>query len=55
VKIGYENLYTVQDEERVAKVLIAYRSNFLDKLVDRTLAAWMETHFRRDKEELAKA
>jgi len=55
VKIGYENLYTIQDEERVAKVLIAYKSSFLDKLVDKTLAAWMETHFREEKEQPAKA
>jgi DNA-binding transcriptional ArsR family regulator len=55
VKIGYENLYTIQDEERVAKVLIAYKSSFLDKLVDKTLSTWMETHFRKYKEEPPKA
>ena len=46
-KIGYENLYTVQAEDRVAKVLIAYKPSFLDKLVDRALDTWMETHFLR--------
>lgn len=50
-KIGYENIYTVQDEERVAKVLIAYKSSFLDKLVDKTISTWMETHFRKEKRE----
>jgi predicted transcriptional regulator len=54
-KIGHENLYTVRDEERVAKVLIAYKNGFLDKLVDKTLATWMETHFRKDKEEIVQA
>jgi predicted transcriptional regulator len=49
-KIGYENLYTAQDEERIAKVLIAYKSSFLDNLVDKTLNTWMETHFRQEKE-----
>jgi predicted transcriptional regulator len=49
-KIGYENLYTVQDEEKTAKVLVAYKSSFLDKLVDRALNTWMETHFHREKE-----
>jgi len=44
-KIGYENLYTVRDEERVAKVLIAYKPSFLDTLVDKALDTWMETHF----------
>lgn len=49
-KIGYENLYTVQDEDRVAKVLITYKSSFLDKLVDKALNTWMETRFRKEKE-----
>lgn len=51
-KIGYENLYTVQDEDKVAKVLIAYKSSFLDKLVDKALNTWMETRFRKEKEQL---
>jgi predicted transcriptional regulator len=49
-KIGYENLYTVQDEERIAKVLVAYRSSFLDSLVDKTLNTWMELHFRQQED-----
>jgi len=48
-KIGYENLYTVRDEDRVAKVLIAYKPSFLDKLVDKTLKTWMETHPLKDE------
>jgi len=48
-KIGYENLYTVRDEDRVAKVLIAYKPSFLDKLVDNALDIWMETHFRKEE------
>ncbi len=50
-KIGYENLYTVRNEDRVAKVLIAYKPSFVDKLVDSTLDIWMETHFRKEKPE----
>ncbi len=46
-KIGYENIYTVCDEDRVAKVLIAYKSSFLDKVVDKTLSTWMETYSRQ--------
>ena len=46
-KIGYENLYTIRDEERVAKVLTAYKPSFLDRLVDNALDIWMETHFRK--------
>jgi predicted transcriptional regulator len=49
-KIGYENLYTVREEDRVAKVLIAYKPSFLDKLVDRVLDTWMETHFIKKEE-----
>lgn len=42
-KIGYENLYTIRDKDRVAKVLIAYKSSFLDRLVDNALDIWTET------------
>jgi predicted transcriptional regulator len=49
-KIGYENLYTVRDEERVAKILIAYKSSFLDTLVDKALNTWMEMQFRREND-----
>jgi len=48
-KIGYETLFTVQDEDRVAKVLIAYKPSFLDRLVDRALETWMETHFLKEE------
>jgi predicted transcriptional regulator len=41
-KSGKENLYYVQDEESVIKVLLVYRPNFLDKLVDNALALYME-------------
>jgi len=47
-KISYENIYTVRDEDRVAKVLIAYRSSFLDTLVDKALNTWLETNFRKE-------
>ena len=48
-KVGYESLYSVKDGERVVKVLIAYKSSFLDKLVDKVLNTWMETRFLREK------
>ncbi len=44
-KVGYESLYTVKEQDRVVKVLIAYKSSFLDELVDRVLNTWMETRF----------
>jgi predicted transcriptional regulator len=43
-KIGYETIYTVKEEDRVAKVLIAYRTGFLDKLVDKALSTWLESY-----------
>ena len=48
-RIGRENMYTVQDEDRVAKVLLSYKASFLDKLVDKALYTWMETRFRKSE------
>ncbi len=41
-KIGYETLYTINDENRVCRVATAYKSNFWDTLVDRTMTTWLE-------------
>jgi predicted transcriptional regulator len=49
-KVGHENIYTVQDEDRIAKTLIAYKSSFVDKLVDKALSTWLETRFQRSEE-----
>jgi predicted transcriptional regulator len=43
-KIGYETIYTVKDEDRVAKVLVAHKKTFLDMLVDKTLSTWLESY-----------
>ncbi len=43
-KIGYETVYTVKDADRVTKVIIAYRTSFLDKLVDKALSTWLESY-----------
>jgi predicted transcriptional regulator len=51
-KIGYENYYTAQDEDRVAKILTVYKSSFLDTLVDKALSTWMETRLHKEKEKL---
>ncbi len=48
-KVGYENIYTIKDEDRVARVLTAYKSSFLDELVDKALNIWMETHFYKER------
>jgi len=49
-KIGHENIYTVQDEDRIARLLMSYKSSFADRLVDKVLSTWMETKFRKSKE-----
>jgi predicted transcriptional regulator len=48
-KIGYETIYTVKDEDQVSKVLIAYKTSFFDKLIDKTLATWLEAYSRKEK------
>lgn len=49
-RIGYDTFYTVRDEDRIVRLLVAYKSSFLDKIVDRTLKTWMETRFRSEPE-----
>lgn len=48
-KVGYETIYTVKDEDKVAKVLVAYKASFLDKLIDKTLAMWLEAYSREER------
>ncbi len=48
-KIGYENIYTLKDEDRIAKVLIAYQSSFLDTIVDKWAGTWLENRFGKSK------
>jgi len=46
-RVGYEYQYTVKDVDRVAKILIAYRSSFIDRVVDKAMNAWLDTNFRQ--------
>jgi predicted transcriptional regulator len=48
-KIGYENIYTLKDEDKIAKILIAYQSSFLDSLVDKWASTWLENRFGKDE------
>ncbi|MCL4429925.1 MAG: winged helix-turn-helix transcriptional regulator [Chloroflexi bacterium] len=48
-KVGYETIYTVKDEDKVIKVLVAYKASFLDKLIDKTVAMWLETYTREER------
>ncbi len=47
-KVGYETIYSVKNSERVAKVLVAYRSSFFDKLIDKALHTWLETYTTKE-------
>ena len=49
-KVGYENIYTIRDEDKVAHVLIAYKPGFLDKLADKALSTWLEMSSQKEKE-----
>jgi hypothetical protein len=44
-KIGYENMYSIQDQ-RVEKILIMYEPSLVDKLADKALRAFLETDFK---------
>lgn len=41
-KINKENVYYVTDKERIAKILVTYKSSFVDNLVDRFVDVWLE-------------
>ena len=47
-KVGYETIYTVKDDDKVVKVLVAYKASFLDKLIDKAVAMWLETYTREE-------
>jgi hypothetical protein len=39
------------DEDRVAKILIAYQRSFLDALVDKWATTWIENRLGKDRQE----
>ncbi|MCW4040647.1 MAG: winged helix-turn-helix transcriptional regulator [Candidatus Bathyarchaeota archaeon] len=45
-RVGTEHIYRLIDEERVAKILITYRTSFIDKVVDKVMNTWLDTHIR---------
>lgn len=48
-KIGYENIYTIKDENKISKVLIAYQASLFDKLVDNWASTWLESSIDKGK------
>jgi predicted transcriptional regulator len=48
-KIGYETVYRVRDEERVARVLIAFKASLFDRLIDKALNTWLESYSAKEE------
>lgn len=44
-KVGYENIYQIQDQ-RVSKVLVIYEPSFTDRIVDKVSRTFMEIDFK---------
>jgi predicted transcriptional regulator len=42
--IGREHIYTVANEDIIMKLLITYKSSFIDRLIDNVTSTWMEIH-----------
>jgi predicted transcriptional regulator len=49
-KVGYENIYTIKDDDRIAKILIAYQSTLLDVIVDKWAGTWLENRFGKESQ-----
>jgi predicted transcriptional regulator len=47
-RVDIEYVYQLIDEDRVAKMLITYRASFIDKVVDKVMNTWLDTHIRTD-------
>jgi predicted transcriptional regulator len=52
-KIGYENVYTIKDDDRITKILTAYQSSLLDRIVDKWANTWLENRFATEESEAA--
>ena len=51
-RVGSEHIYRLVDEERIAKILISYRASFIDKVIDKVMNTWLDTHIRTKKSSL---
>ena len=47
-RVGAENIYRLVDEDLVAKILITYRTSFVDKVIDKVMNTWLDTHIRAE-------
>lgn len=41
-KKGRENIYVVREQEQIARILITYKSSFIDDVVDRFVEIWLQ-------------
>jgi predicted transcriptional regulator len=44
--VGREHIYTVANEDVIMKLLITYKSSFIDRLIDNVTSTWMEMNNR---------
>lgn len=49
IRIGRENYYMIKNENRIARLLIIYKTSFIDILVDKMMSTWMESKFSLKK------
>jgi hypothetical protein len=47
-RVGRETYFFLEDENRIARLLLTYRDSFLDRLVDKVLISLLETRFTRE-------
>jgi predicted transcriptional regulator len=48
--VGRETYYTLKDEEKIASLVILYRTSFVDRLIDNALITLLETRFITSKD-----
>jgi predicted transcriptional regulator len=50
-RVGYENIYTLKNQDRIEKILISYQTSLLDTVVDKWTSTWLENQSRKQKPE----
>ncbi len=41
-KDGRQSIFRIEEENRIAKLILAYRESFVDRMVDRFASAWLD-------------
>jgi predicted transcriptional regulator len=49
-RVGRETYFFLEDEDRIARLLLTYRESFLDRLVDKVVISLLETRFTEETE-----